>query len=373
LLASQRLSEIRPLSPTVARIHPHNEYFSALLARQIGRGVTLGLSAYSAKLGGLDALSQLYPGSDGVEVSGRLFDLRAGLLKEWRNHRSLELLLLHGKSNITHEAVLLTQTWDPVRRQFSNTPRLEHNDDRTRLWGLHAESTLPLDTLGSRIGLLLTANRITHPKIPNYPLVNIPRDPGVTHGFDVGIGIGRSLGGTMVGLDLVYEPIWTNTWATTDENIETDNGNRIPAGSKTIENWFRFSNVKVKGGLSHEIRSEVDSALRFVAQVGIAFASTSYSLLQQDNVALTRRDRQFGWVDWEPTIGFAVRVGSFEARYALRATCGPNSCVLARGDHVSLAPDTPGTVGIAVPADGPADFHYGSLVSHRFTITLGRR
>ena len=373
LLASQRLSEIRPVSPTGARIHPHNEYFSALLARQMSRGVTLGLSAYSARLGGLDALSQLYAGSDGVEVSGRQFDFRAGLLKEWRNHRSLELLLLHGKSDITHDAVLLTQTWDPIRRQFSSAPRLEHNDDRTRFWGLHTESTLPLDTLGSRIGLLFTANRITHPKIPNYPLVNIPRDPGVTHGFNVGIGIGTALGGTMFGLDLVYEPIWTNTWATTGENIETDDGNLVPAGSKTIENWFRFSNVKVRAGLSREIRLEADSALRFVAQVGIAFASTSYSLLQQDNVALTRRDRQFEWVDWEPTIGFALRVRSFEARYALQATCGPNSCVFARGDDVSLSPDTPRSVGIAVPVNGPADFHYGSLVSHRFTITLGRR
>ena len=373
LVAGQRLNQVPTIAADPGRTTPHNEYYSALLAGRIGRGVTVGLSGYSAQLGGLDGVGQLYAGNDGVDVSGRLLDLRAGLLKEWRNDRSVELLLLHGKTDITHDARLLTRTWDPNIRQFAVTPRMEHNDDRTRFWGLHSEVVLPLDTVGSRIGVLLTANRITHPTIPNYPLVNIPRDPGLTHAYNFGIGVGKALGDVMAGMEMIYEPIWTNTWATTPDAIETEDGTLIPVGGKTVENWFRFSNIKLRAGLSREFGVSADSSTGMRLQFGIAVSTNSYSLRQQDNVALTRRDRQFNWTEWGPTVGFGFRIRRFEASYAFQASCGPESChIMPHGEDVSLEPSTPGNVGTAVPIEGPTAFNYGSLVTHRFTITIQR-
>jgi hypothetical protein len=372
LVAGQRLNQVATIASDPGHVTPHNEYYSALLARRIRPGLTRGLSGYSAQLGGLDGVSQLYAGNDGVQISGHLLDLRAGLLKEWKNNRSVELLLLHGKSDIAHDARLMIRTWDPNTRQFTSAPRMEHNDDRTRFWGLHTEMVLPLDTVGSRIGVLFTANRLTHPKIPNYPLVNIPRDPGLTHAFDVGVGIGKALGATAGGMEIIYEPIWTNTWATTPDAIETDDGLAIPAGSKTIENWFRFSNIKLRAGVSREFMMSEDSSARMRLQIGVAVMTNSYSLRQQDNVALTRRDRRFSWTEWGPTLGFALRIRRFEATYALQATCGPEACVWAQGDDVATAPNTPGSVGTAVPIEGPTDFNYGRLTTHRFSFTIRR-
>jgi hypothetical protein len=372
LVAGQRLNEVATIASDPGRVAPHNEYYSALLARRIAPGLTFGISGYSAQLGGLDGVGQLYAGNDGVEVSGRMLDLRAGLLKEWKHNRSVELLLLHGKTDLTHDARLLIRTWDPNARQFATAPRMEHNDDRTRFWGLHSEVVLPLDTIGSRIGLLFTANRLTHPKIPNYPLVNIPRDPGLTHAFDLGVGIGKALGTTTGAMEIIYEPIWTTTWATTPDAIERDDGTVIPAGSRTIENWFRFSNIKLRAGLSRELAMSADSSTSMRLQFGAAVTTNSYSLRQQDHVALSRRDRQFNWTEWGPTFGFGLRIRRFEAAYAFQATCGPDACVWARGEDVSIAP-TPGDVGTAVPIEGPTDFNYGRLVTHRFTFTISRR
>ena len=373
LVAGQRLNQVPTIAADPGRVTPHNEYYSALLARRIGPGLTLGLSGYSAQLGGLDGVGQLYAGNDGVEVSGRLLDLRAGLLKEWKRDRTFEVLLLHGKSDITHDARLMIRTWDPNTRQFTNAPRMEHNDDRTRFWGVHSEMVVPIDTSGSRIGVLFTANRLTHPKIPNYPLVNIPRDPGLTHAFNLGVGIGNALGATTGAMEIIYEPIWTHTWATTTDAIETDNGMVIPAGGKTIENWFRFSNIKLRVGLGREFAMSADSSTRMRVQFGLTLLTNNYSLRQQDNVALTRRDRQFNWTEWGPTFGFGLRIHRFEASYAVQATCGPQACIWAQGDDVAVAgPSTPGSVGTAVPIDGPTDFNYGRLVTHRFTVTIRR-
>jgi hypothetical protein len=370
LVASQRLNRVPTIAADAGHVTPHNEYYSALIARQIRPGLTVGLSGYSAQLGGLDGVGQLYAGNDGVDVSGRLLDLRAGLLKEWRNNRSVELLLLHGKSDIAHDARLLIRSWDPNTRQFTSAPRMEHNDDRTRFWGVHSEMVLPIDTVGSRVGLLLTANRTTHPKIPNYPLVNIPRDPGLTHAFNLGIGIGKALGSTTGGMEIIYEPIWTNTWATAPDAIETDDGTAVPAGGKTIENRFRFSNIKARVGLSRVVDMSTNSTTSLRVQFGLVVMTNSYSLRHQDNVALTRRDRQFSWTEWGPTFGFGLRIRRIEASYAFQATCGPEACVWAQGDDVAVS--TPGNVGTAVPIEGPTDFNYGRLITHRFTLTIRR-
>src|SRR5262249_30552585 len=151
----------------------------------------------------------------------------------------------------------------------------------------------------------------------------------------------------------VYEPISTNTWATTPDAVESDNGAAIPAGGKTIENWFRFSNVRLRAGLSREFGMSPDSARSMRLQLGVAINTNSYSPRQQDNVALTRRDRQFSWTEWGPTFGIGLRIRRFETSYAFQAQCGPGSCEWAHGEDVSIASAAPGAVGTAVPIDGP--------------------
>jgi hypothetical protein len=49
---------------------------------------------------------------------------------------------------------------------------------------LQAVFLTPKTPGGWRIGYLFTANRMSHPKIPNYQIQNIPRDPGNTDAFN---------------------------------------------------------------------------------------------------------------------------------------------------------------------------------------------
>ena len=66
--------------------------------------------------------------------------------------------------------------------------RDEEHLDRTNIAGLHAVFLTPKTPGGWRMGYLFTANRMSHPKIPNYQLQNIPRDPGNTDAFNLGFG-----------------------------------------------------------------------------------------------------------------------------------------------------------------------------------------
>src|SRR5205085_12327021 len=96
-------------------------------------------------------------------------------------------------------------------------------------------------------------NLMSHPKIPNYEIMSIPRDPGHSHAYQVGIGVARTNGPATFGLDAVYEPIWSETYAAAAAPTETAAGDTIPLGGKTIENRFRFSNALFRMGVGREL------------------------------------------------------------------------------------------------------------------------
>ena len=371
LLATQRLTHTPLGFPNPVTQTTTNRYVSALLARQLGRGFSIGGSGYRASLQGLDGLDLLYSGSTRVAASGGQLDLRTGMLKQWANSRALELMVVYGRSDMRHDVEFPVNSWDPTTRTVRAVPRSEHNDDRLRFWGAHSELSFPVDTEGGRIGLLLTANRLTHPKIPNYPLANIPRDPGGTYAYNLGVGMGKSLGGMSTGVDLIYEPIWSHTWADAATDIVRDDGVTIPAGGKTIENWFRFSNVKLRAGLSYEIRSEADSLSTLRVQAGFTLYSNSYRLRQQNHVTSSQRRESIGWTEWGPSLGLAYRATWLEIAYALQVTCTPGSCELAHGDDVTVGPN-PGTGGVIAPLGNSRGLEYGSALTHRLTITVLR-
>src|SRR5581483_10234405 len=112
------------------------------------------------------------------------------------------------------------------------------------------------------VGWVATANRLSHPKIPNYQIQNIPRDPGTTYGFNAGIGAARIFGNTTFGVDVIEEPMFSNTWGTAAHDTAVANGapTIIRAGDRTVDNHFTFSNSKIRIGLSHDIQLHGDSA-----------------------------------------------------------------------------------------------------------------
>ena len=372
LVAGQRLSHEPRNVPNAVEETTNNRYLSLLLARRLGRGFSLGASGYRADLHGMDGLDLLYAGSSRVVAAGSQIDLRGGLMKEWTNSRTLELLFVYGQSNMSHDITFPVNSWDPATRTVRSVPSSEHNDDRLRIRGVHSEMAIPLDREGGRIGWLLTANRLTHPKIPNYPLANLPRDPGVTHAFNVGFGLGKALGATSVGVDLIYEPIQSHTWADDASDVVTESGTVIPAGGKTFENWFRFQNKKIRVGFSREFATDFDSTEQVRIQLGFDAYLTSYRLRQRDNVQLAERRQSASWTEWGPTLGVGFRTRLVDVGYALQLNCAPESCTILRGDDVTVAASTPGTGTVIAPVGNGPGLGYGRTLVHRVTITLPR-
>src|SRR5207247_475772 len=74
-----------------------------------------------------------------------------------------------------------------------------------------------------------------------------------SHAYNLGIGFSRTTGPATFGLDAIYEPIWSETWAEAEAPTETVLGDTIPAGGRTIENHFRFSDALVRMGVGREL------------------------------------------------------------------------------------------------------------------------
>ena len=146
--------------------------------------------------GTLDA-DLLYPGSQSVIQLGDAVTLRAGAVKEWQGDRSLEAILIHNRYAATHDVSYLEFMWDPATRQTLPNPHVDHNYDRTHLWGLQLQYRQPLGDSSWRVGTLLTANRTRHPTV------------SISEKFGAGSGPARPVI-RMAGIDCTRQP-WTRT------------------------------------------------------------------------------------------------------------------------------------------------------------------
>jgi hypothetical protein len=334
-------------------------------------GLSIGGSLFWSGLNGIDGTDLLYPGSVRLKQSGYSLDFRLGGLKRWSGNRSLSALVLHNRFATTHDVVYLDPFWDPGKQQFATRSRAEANLDHTNTWGMQVVYVHPLRPPGWRLGWIATANLMSHPKIPNYEIQNIPRDPGNSEGFNFGVGISKSVEGSLFGLDLIYEPIWSYTWADAAAPVETGLGPTIPVGGKTIENRFRFSNAMVRMGLAHEI--PLEGGVRSVGlQLGLGVHSINYSLAQRDNVQATSRRLNEGWIEWTPTWGLSLRLPSLELRYRGSVTNGTGRPGVFSGDLAIAEPAIPGR-NILVAPSGPLTMSAVRIMTHQVSVSFPLR
>jgi hypothetical protein len=272
-----------------------NTYVLGMLGSRLGEtGFSLAGSVFEAGLDAVQGVNMLYAGSQNIAQDGNMLDFRLGLLGELGHGRSLEAVLLHNRYNMVHEVTYAT--------------RQETNLDRTRTWGVHLGYVAPLAGTDWRIGGILTANWKSHPKIPNYEIMSIPRDPGNSAAYNIGIGLARSGDSTTFGVDLIYEPIWSNTWAVADSPTATAWGWRIPRGGRTVDNDFSFTNFSLSIGYANQKR-------RMDYQLGMQLRSTYYRLKQWDYVLGGIRKQGEHWFEWTPSFGLSGRVGGLHIRY----------------------------------------------------------
>ena len=209
---------------------------------------------------------------------------------------------------------------------------------------------------------------MSHPKLPNYQIQeiqSIPRDPGHSQAFNLGVGISKSAEQSTFGLDVVYEPIWSYTWADAAGPVGTVSGTTIPAGGKTIENHFRFSNAIVRMGVSQDL--PFDHAGKLAGfQLGLAVHSINYSLAQRDNVEARSRNLTEGWIEWTPTWGVSVRFPAWEVRYRGSVTNGTGRPGVS--DNRFLAPLDAGNILVA--PTGPLSLSGVRVMTHQVSISF---
>ena len=361
----------QPISVTPPPPQSHgNAYVFALLGKRLPqRNVSVAASFSWARLNAMDGVDLLYPGSQSIDQFGHAVDVRVGLLKEWEGDRALDAVLLHNHFAMSQDVTYLDLFWDPGTQTVLQRPRVDQELDRTDTWGLHVQYERPLTATGWRIGWIATGNLMTHPKIPDYALMNIPRDPGHSQAYEVGVGVARTRGPATFGLDAVYEPIWSRTWAAAPAPTATNAGDTIPPGGMTIENRFHFSNFIFRMGIGRDVG--IGGRTRGGTwQLGLAARTVHYWLDQHDLVQGATRAQQEWWVEWTPTWGLTLRFPELELRYSGRVTKGTGRPTTAAPQGFLADPAALRSGDLLVAPSGPLTLDGVSVVTHQVSLSL---
>jgi hypothetical protein len=351
-----------------------NRYAFATLGRRATNGFSIAGSVLYADLHRVDGVDQLYAGSQSISQYGGDLDARIGVVRDWESGASMEALILHDRLSMTHDVTFAESFYDPNLRAIASRPRVERNFDRTNTWGMHLAWQRPVGDSGWRVGAFATGNLLSHPKLPNYQVVDlvrpVPWDPGHSAAYNVGVGVAQHHGPSTFALDLVYEPILTHTWGESPGDVETLAGPIIPAGGKTTENHFVFSNAIARLGVGQDIVIDgVASPLRL--QGGIAAHAVRYWLRQEDHVQATSRRQDEHWLEWTPTWGASKRFAGIDLRYFGRVTHGTGRPGIAAAQVFGpLSDASAGGPSILAAPTGPLALTPVSVTTHQLSISV---
>lgn len=360
------LSIPHPVGDLLSEGSAANAYLTGLVGRRLDGGVALAGSASWAGLNAVAGVEHLYAGSVGVEAGGDIADFRLGVVVDRGEGRSLEAMVVHHRLDLRHEVSRLR--WLPRPEPHIPSPRVvtEETRDRTDTWGIHLAHAWPLTTDGWRAGGHVTGNRKDHASIPDYEIANVSRDPGETWAYSLGGGVAREEGPAAYGVDVVFEPIWSRTWAVASEPVPTPDGRTIPPGGHTVDNDFFFRNLTLRLGVQHELGPGT-------LQLGLEVSSVSYTLEQLDHVSRTPREEDESWMEWSPTWGVGFDLAELRLGYRGRLRTGTGRpgvawTRVAAGRAVDLAAES-GIDFLPAPA-GPLTLQEARVWTHRVYVSV---
>jgi hypothetical protein len=338
-----------------------NVYVQGTLGARLGRATSIGASYYHADLDAVDAVNLLYGQSIAIDQDGSVGEARVGLAHDLGGERRLDAVVLRSDVDMTHDVLYQEWSWvasEPLVRSWN-----ELNQDRTITWGAHLRYTQPLGTQGARIGFIATGSTKSHPKIPNYNVVNIPRDPGNSTAFNFGVGLSKLTAATAYSMELIFEPGRSHTWAYADTAVTTPGG-VIQPGEKTVDNQFRYGNWNLAAGVQHETD-------RAGFQLGIRVHQTRYSLEQHNFLADTLRNTDERWIEWSPSWGGVLKFADFDLRYTGRFTAKGSPDAVFRGGVDVMMADAPGLgVDFVVGPTGPVSLPEFRVTMHRLMVSV---
>jgi hypothetical protein len=341
-----------------------NKYAHVSFGRTVKPGLSIGGSAFLADLSAMDGVEHLYLRASDIEQSGDIESFRIGLSKEFAGDRRFEAVLLHHRFNMTHDVTYVDVVLvDTLNWFWDQTVRMETNLDRSRTWGAHIGYHQPVGENGWRVGGTLTANRKSHPKIPNYEIMNIPRDPGYSTAFNIGFGVSKVTERTKFGLDFVYEPASSETWAEAAAAVATASGDSIPIGGKTVENSFSFSNAFINMGVTQDLDP-------IAIQLGLKVRAYDFHLDQWDNVEESFRRQDEDWMEWVPTWGIKARFADLELRYSGRVTTGTGRPGVGGGNMRFAEVDVASANDILLAPSGPLTLQPATVLTHQISVSI---
>lgn len=290
-----------------------NSYTFGILGVRIPESsFSVGVSAFWSDLNALEGVQYLYSTpNDDLWQRGSMSVYRLGLRGEWDNERVLEVLFAYQETEMKHGYSLISfpMPWDSWI-----VPRVVEHIEEDQSNG-YAFSTNYRQAISEKFhaGAMIGFDVRSYPKIPNYELMSIPRDPGTSLAWNLGIGL-VSPGPKAIGaIDVIYEPASSETWAEATAPITTPSGGRISVGGRTVENEFDFYNYIVRAG--------VRSAVRDIG-VGVSLHRYKYYLRQINHITEQLRRQREEWSEWTFSLSFGFDLFGGHVKYLGLFTVG---------------------------------------------------
>ena len=352
-------SSLTSLPTEKSALSSSNLYSFAMVGRDIPHTrLSVGLSVFTGMLNGLEGVRLLYAQGSDVEQKGRIANVRLGLAQNWTDGRRAEVAISHHRFNMNHtmtEWISNNDSWNVSERR-----RLEQ--DQTQSWAVRAGYEHPIGG-GWRLGGRLVGDWKSHPKIPNYDLMQIPRDPGNSEAYNLGVGAARTIERSTYALDIVFEPIWSHTWADAIEDIKVRDSDRlIPKGAMTVENFFRFRNAHIRMGVRQRGK-------RLEIGAGLNLRLYSYRLRQENFVERFKRTLDQSWSEWTITSGAGYSFDTFTVRYLIIMTWGTGQPGLAQS-RAQMSDGSGFASSFVVAPAGPLDVDRARVWTHRISLLL---
>lgn len=273
--------------------------------------VSVGGSVSWGYYGAIDGVNLLYPGSYDIKQQGKTIEYKVGLIGELTERDQIEFVVARNTFQALHEITFLNPPIWPLPAAY----RAEINRDESEGWVMQGGYKR---TVGDewKLGAVLTVNWKEHPKIPNYSLANIPRDPGTSVAYNIGFGALQYGKKSTWGFEYIYEPITSYTWAEAGEggiwNLP------LPPNFKTVENFFEFYNHIIRVG----VNSISGNFGRLGGRLGVQLHFYKYDLTQNNNIWQTSRSLSHGWLETTLSGGLNIKFSHIQLMYTLQVILG---------------------------------------------------